>query len=410
MKKATILLFLIPFIGFAQNNECDCNSELNFIAAKLKSVPSFRSQVKKERIIENQRYLESISKEITADTNIDLNCVGYLQKYLKIVKDQHLYIIKNVKPVKGDFEAFYNRPFYKLTPIIKQDRESLLQKAANDNDAITTIYTNVSKSYKVIIIKDETAIDTYLGVLIYSNNEYWKPGQVRFILKKTEENKFDSFEYDGYHRPKYEVSYFKNGIVYPNHWIPESRWNDYKVNPYSIKGKEFRFKSLNETTNYLYLGSFSGSNTIKKKADSIYAVAENEIAKKSHLILDVRNNTGGGVRTYGPFLKLLSSYKNLTIYLIQNKNCGSACEQFILKLKNKKRLTILGEHTKGTLAYGYGNGTEEFITPCYGFKFQPTSKKYEKYLKYETIGIPPDVFLDFKTDWIDQSLNYIKNN
>lgn len=404
-----MFLFCISINITAQNKDCDCIKELDFVAGKLKKVPSFRSQMKGRSDV-HQKFIALLEEEIRRDKNISLNCIAYLQKYLTIIKDRHLYIVKQVEPVEGDFNAFYQRMPYRLTPFYDTPSEELIANTENDNDPLTTVYRNMSESYTIAVIKDPDTSGEYLGILLSSNNKYWKKGQLRFILKKTAENKYDHFEYNAYHYPNHRMAYFKEGVLYPNRWIPKHKWSDYKFNPYARGENTFDFKELSATTNYLYLGSFNGSNANKRKADSILAIASKYIGKKSKLILDVRNNTGGGIRTYQPFIDALQTYKGLTIYLIQNTNCASACEQFILKLKAKTNTILLGEATKGVIAYGYGNGTESYKTPCFGYKFQPTRKKFEKYLEYETTGIPADLNLDFKSDWVSQVLQYANNN
>ena len=399
---STIFL-LFPLFFYAQ---CDCSQELDFVAAKLKKVPSFKSQIKNKKV--HEAYIVALKKEIEKDDNIQLNCLGYLQKYLKTVRDQHLYIIKKEAPVNGDLEAFYQREGYKLTPVNTTPGIELIQSAKTDNDPITTVYRNISKNYKLVIVKDSP--DVYHGIILESDNPYWKKGQVRLVLGKGTGEKFEQFEYNGYHQVRYAQAYFKNKVLYPSIWIPLEKEDAFKINPYKSKPYTFNFESVNESTNYLYLGSFDGSNSNKRKADSIYTIASKFIGGKPKLILDVTNNGGGGIRTYKPFIDLLSTYDKLTIYLIQNKFCASACEQFILKLKAKANVVILGENTRGTLAYGYGNGTDSYSTPCYGFKFQPTSKKFERYLKYETTGITPDVQLHNKTSWVSQVEAYLKEN
>ena len=37
-----------------------------------------------------------------------------------------------------------------------------------------------------------------------------------------------------------------------------------------------------------------------------------------------------------------------------------------------------------------------------------TSKKHKEYLEFESKGVPPDIFLEYNKDWIDQTKELIQ--
>lgn len=389
-----LLWFLFSQISIAQQTDCNCINDLDFLVSKMNDAVSFKSQITDQKSLD--RHVEEIKAAINQDENIGLNCLAYLQKYLTIVKDNHLYIIDQKTDV--DYSHFF-------TTVNKFDE--LRENASLDpKDELTGVY-NLLSMYKVAVIKEKDG--QYNGIILETTNNKWLPGQTKFILNK-QENTIEGVFYDGLQRPKFVKIEYKNGRLYPERWIKESQQDLISYDPYKMDDDKFQYKKLNATTHYVRLGSFSGMNGTYKSAGQLLDIMEKEITS-GNIILDLRNNGGGGPRTSDLFKKYFKKRKDdLSIYVIQNLYCGSDCEQFLLKLKDQQTIKAFGENTKGALAYGFGNySSPSFETPCYGFTFGITTVKYEQYLQYEIIGIAPDVYLNFKEDWIQQVLHIIEN-
>jgi len=71
------------------------------------------------------------------------------------------------------------------------------------------------------------------------------------------------------------------------------------------------------------------------------------------------------------------------------------------------KATHLGERTKGALTYGMNYGTT-YESPSGLFKIVPTDMKFNKWLKYEEVGVQPEVTLDPSKNWLDQTIEIIK--
>ncbi|MNK10153.1 Peptidase family S41 [compost metagenome] len=173
------------------------------------------------------------------------------------------------------------------------------------------------------------------------------------------------------------------------------------------KGNEnFEYKILNDKIGYLRLSSFSSSTENIKKSEVFYQKISDTL-ETVNLIVDVRNNGGGGFKTSQKFINLLKKYKG-NIFVLQNSATVSNAEQFILELKPLKKVTTLGEQTRGTITFGSNYGTK-IVLPSGRFTFYPTDMKgTNRDLAYESKGINPDITLDvFKSDWIEQTLEYI---
>lgn len=398
MKKTLtgLLLIFSFYTTFAQNDSCSCSSELDYVATQLKSTPSYKSQIK--NTTRHDAYLAGIQDKINQDPDIDRNCLAYLQQYLKVLKDEHNYIVDRSE----------NTDYTALTPFYDKSMEAIYAQNELHNDAITGTY-KLLDFYTVVVTKSEADSKVYTAVVVESKNEQWQPGQIKFTLTKTGDY-FHGIFYDGNHSPRYQKIEFRAGRLYPERWIHDDFKANWQVNNYQIQGDTFEYKKLTDKTHYIRLGDFDGDNTTYGQAmDLLEQLKQNY--SSGNLIIDLRNNGGGGRRTSDPFVKYLKKIKkDIQIYIVQNRNVGSNSEQFILKLKSQiGAITTFGENTRGALAYGFGNYAKpSLITPCFGYSLGLTTTKYERFLKYEGVGLAPDFYLDSKTAWIDQVLAKIE--
>ena len=76
-----------------------------------------------------------------------------------------------------------------------------------------------------------------------------------------------------------------------------------KVNYSHNFDNKIEYKTLNDSTSYLRISSFSSE--LNAKIDSLYKKIDSEILKKPYLIIDVRNNGGGSDGNVYPLLKYI---------------------------------------------------------------------------------------------------------
>lgn len=179
-------------------------------------------------------------------------------------------------------------------------------------------------------------------------------------------------------------------------------------NPIDIDEKEYEknfvnrnlpeFRNLNDSTVYVRIPSFNYK--LWKELDQFYDSISPVLKNKKKIIVDIRNNSGGGERMYKQLIKILkSNSKKSKIAVVFNKKCASACEEVALILIKNKHIKTFGENTNGQFAYGFIKG---YKTPNCGFSFITTTKRYDDRLKYEYIGVAPEYVLskDEESDWI----------
>jgi C-terminal processing protease CtpA/Prc len=99
-----------------------------------------------------------------------------------------------------------------------------------------------------------------------------------------------------------------------------------------------------------------------------------------------------------------------TISVLVNSNTISAAELFLISAKQSKKVMVFGENSSGggdkLDAYPVSIGCDNVVI------FIPISirigESYKKPIDY--IGIPPDIRIPGRVDWIDFVLKYRKNH
>ncbi|OAB79893.1 S41 family peptidase [Cochleicola gelatinilyticus] len=140
-----------------------------------------------------------------------------------------------------------------------------------------------------------------------------------------------------------------------------------------------------------------------KELDAVYTILP-KVAKNKDLIIDLRNNSGGGERMYKELLHILKKRNADQTVLLINRNCASATEAFIFKASKFKKVLSMGENTNGQFAYGE---IKRNVTPHLGIVILIPTKVYKQWLPYEYIGLAPDKHVDTKTS-MSYALEYLE--
>ena len=85
---------------------------------------------------------------------------------------------------------------------------------------------------------------------------------------------------------------------------------------------------------------------------------------EENVIIDLRNNRGGGIRNSQHLFDKLKQHKG-NFYILINFYTISLGEQFVLKMKKLSNVQVLGKKSIGILSYG----------PNYGTNYNTPSKK-----------------------------------
>lgn len=159
---------------------------------------------------------------------------------------------------------------------------------------------------------------------------------------------------------------------------------------------------LSETST-LRVPAQPGKSPILREATAFYHAVKDSLSTPN-LVVDLRNNPGGGNRTSLLFYRLLKKHRG-QIFVLVNFLTVSNAEQFTVKIKNGPNVTLLGDRTRGMLSYGH-RYSESRVTPSGRFRvyFSDMKDHRKRYLPYEGRGIEPDFHLDGDRDWPRQVL------
>ncbi|MEO1435036.1 MAG: hypothetical protein AAFV80_05825 [Bacteroidota bacterium] len=411
MKKLLyLLLFLFPFGGFAQS--CDCQEALDFTLETLKNAPSYKEQIKGQQVKAFNASVQTIRKRIDQDQWIESNCLAYVSEVLKLVKDEHLYAIPaadRTLPKKEEdpaaYEAFMqsdkvtNLPSYQGNFAALKDR--LTQTDFKDLEGI---YTDVNEMLEIGVVQVEEEIH---GIVLTSKSDFWIPEQLLFRIVKRGEKDYAGYYFDTHRDTRYFTESSPKRMI--DNW---AIWKDLdNRSPWLVVDRMAvePVQRLDEDVVYLYLASFKGTTENIRRMNAIYEEVGSLLPNIKHVIIDVRNNGGGGQVSYNRLLEKLKDYEEqIQVHVIMNRKTGSAAEIFSAILK-KKGAIWYGENSRGALDYRYSNkfnGKDNGGTvPCWGYRLGITVAKNPgkiRALKAEVTGLSPDVYLHDDEIWRDQ--------
>jgi len=400
-----ILLFIINSVS-SQSKTCDCKTDLDFLVEKMKRMPSYKKQIKGDKKADFENTYQELVSKMKQPLPIE-DCYKLLLKQTLLVNDSHFSLGYKNAILSNDVlkdslklnvfklsEAFTNHP--KTDKDLAELKQNLEAKPI---DAIEGIY-NYRKLQKIGVHYSEDKKEL-IGVLLENTLSQWEIGDIIFYATRTNGNKYNLY----YYHPDTRKPGFVKSISLENGrlWGYKKEGNSLNFELPIEEQSDWEFKTINDDTQYIYLGTFG--NREKKKHKSFFNDIENKLTAKN-IIVDLRSNRGGNQKFSDPYLKLLKS-KN--VYVLTNCFTGSNGEQFTYKLKQLKNAKHLGQTTRGIIAYGMNYGYK-FNTPSGYFKLTPTDMNFHQFYEYEGKGVAPDIKLDFESDWIEQTLAIIEKD
>lgn len=375
----TLLISLLGLAAFAQQDQNQ--TDLNALYQAIQKMPSYKKLLKGDA--NYQQIYEDVKGKIKdADEKTTFK---QLSRLIYPINDNHL--------------GFYRTPdsvlkvAYVSLPINTDSlRKQLVQKDKNELEGIYYmgeydfgLYTTDQQHYKMVLLKN--------GVLMSE-------------IIKTPYGGYDCIQYGGRNVPYQLIKNIRliNGTLIGTPFV-KSKEKSFSALAKSTEN--FEYKPLGQEMGYLRLSSFGTNNANIKKSEEFFKTIDGGLASK-YLIVDLRNNTGGGYKTSQKFIDLFKKYKG-KIFMLQNAQTVSNAEQVIIELKGQKNVVTLGEQSKGMITFGSNYG-KTVLLPSGRFTFYPTDMNgIDKELAYESKGVDPDVLLDpYKGDWIEQTLEYIK--
>ncbi|GAA4314006.1 S41 family peptidase [Compostibacter hankyongensis] len=425
MAKLVIAIFFLisPLRTYAQTYK-SYQADLDKLYTLLTKTPSYKDQIKGKKRRDYQKLYEQL-KQDTA---------GMVTEY-----DAFLNLVRLFFPFRDNHLGFYRIPGYFLTRTQFQDSAAIRKyrtskifleypKTQINLDSLELVLKKVPKDsvegiyhyghYLKIGLFQTHLKGAYQGVVLSTTLPGWQKGQIAAWL----------YEYmPGYFRAVYAHPVWKILTLYSNEkYRDQSLINSYfyasiteaiyTKNPgesgYANIGKNtptFQFHALTPDIQYIRIGSFSASPSALKISETFYNRIKDSLTAP-HIIVDLRNNTGGGIKASEKYRKLFKTLsKKKKIYVLINNGTMSEGERFALSMKKLSNVTTFGQTTRGTIAYGSNYGKTEKLPDGKFLVYITDMKDPHHYFRYESLGIPPEIFLKRDRDWIDQVVEEIEN-
>ncbi len=391
----------------AQSDSCTCKEDFDFLHEKVKKSPPYKTEKK----ITNDLYLK-LSEEIK-NVDSDYECFVLLNRFLMALNDNHSNVYGSdtgatteIREDETKYKAFKKSELFDSYPRPEINIDSLLSvldyKAISEIEGIYTIPDKMT-----IAVYSNSGSNEFMALVVDSEMDLWARGELLYTMIPYGNDYLRCI--GGSLSSKRMIAYserIKEGIFLTMGFQKDTTSINYSKSIHA-DAKYIR-QEISPEISYIKIGSFSGMYPTLSDAENFYKSLDGTLDKKN-LIIDLRDNGGGGDRNSKNLYKLIKNYlKKNKVYIISNHRTASNAEQFIAKLNTNANCTILGHRTNGTVTYETGNAN--YNLPCDRFLAVLTHKKHKDYIKYESKGINPDVILDMKSNWLDQVVEYIQNN
>lgn len=416
MRKALFLSCIcFPILINAQGD--DFSKDLAALKEVLQKTPSYKAQIKGERKKEYDALYEQLLSNSPAN-KYEQDYFVQLARLLFPIRDNHLgfYQLPDYSRFKNrdSIAAFVASPEfekYPSAPINIDSLENILK--SKPDSSIEGIY-HYGPHYSVGVYKSDER--EYTGVVISSEINLWKKGQVAVWLYETEPKIYKAI----YAHPltknfiyqpieKYRNEQLLNSFFYRSYISsPYSKYPD-RVDHVHLPSNAplFELKNISPEVQYLLVRSFQANKKTSDQSRAFYDSVKNMLTAKT-LILDLRNNQGGSAREAAKYLKLIKQFaKRGKVYILQNNGTISQAEIFILSLKRKPNIFFAGQTTKGMLSYGSNYGKTVLLPGKVHQIYITDMKGSSGRLKYEDVGIDAEIPLDNGSDWIEQILKLL---
>ncbi|GAA0871796.1 hypothetical protein GCM10009117_09420 [Gangjinia marincola] len=395
-----MLVSSFSLLSAQKNNECSCKQDLHQLHLELIRTPAFNENKEAYKA----KHREALEEVKNIKTTFD--CFEMLSRLTLPLNDNHLRVYGPATTKKQDSVAFNRLKVVNLVSVIPNvdiDLDSLEQRLEfRKSEDLEGIYH--SATLKVALYHDLDRKE-YVAVVLEADHPLWERGEVfstyvpygKEYLLATGTN-FNTRRLISYTEQILEGRLLSAGLKKDT----LKRYFDKAPNP----EETYLRKELSDQVTYLKIGSFKSFYPTLSEAEAFYETLEDSL-NKPNLIIDLRDNTGGGDRNSDILYKIIKKYiKDNQLYILVNYNTASNAEQFAVKLMQKDNVTVLGQQTKGTIAYEIKD--DPMKLSCTKFIAILPSKKHAEFLRYESQGIQPKVELTTDLSWMEQVMEFIE--
>lgn len=329
-----VLAFIFSNVGYAQS--CNCASNFDWVKKTFEQNDAgfkYVIDTKGEQAYNNHN--QAFGKKVKAEKDFN-KCAALLYDWLTFFRSGHISIRVNEK-----MQATNTAPATKQIPnaeilavAIPEFEKYLDSKTTTDFEGIWD-----SSPYKVGIRKEG---DHYIGFIIESAADTWKPGQVKLKITTSGGVSHAVYYLRDHSRQETDVieltgkNHLKVGAMNLVRLTPKLEDEPeviaylkllYAAKPY--------LEQLNSTTLLLRIPSFKQG--AKKDIDSLLAANRAKLLSTENLIIDIANGTGGSD----------GSYEELIPYLYTNPIRTLGVEYLSTQLNNQRMQDFINKPEYG---------------------------------------------------------------
>lgn len=463
MKVSRIFLLSIFFFPVSSNAQtCDCSQEFNHIRQFVETnYAGFSDKV--SRLSDKADYIRMVNlleKEVKTKNAYE-KCLFMISRYLDFFKDEHIQVSANFNAVKPDTGFIPYKETIKLTG-------EQISKLKSSSGSEGVYYFRFDTAYRIALIRNETPLRDFVGVIVDSKLPSWKKGMVKFEAKKVNDSLLKGVLYLRNHMPKVEWFFLGRNTI-GGDW---QREGTEQVKNQNSGYQPVASKKLSDKTFYIKVSNFNPSNA--KNIDSVVNVNKSLIESLPNLVLDLRDNGGGSDFSYLPLLPYLytnpvktigvdvlsteaningwkkilddedvpvkskesiwgmiskmeiakgrlvniaedeidSSFQVLPnpkkVVILINRGCASTTEQFLLFARQSTKVMLLGENTKGVLDYSNMRDSAFSCMPYILHYATTRSRRLDLNQGIDNAGIKPDKYLPAGSDWIAEAMKLLE--
>lgn len=263
--------------------ECDCLKNIKLLQQKVEeNQASYQHQVIEQKRIDDYTIHKSKINNQAVKILTKKDCNGLVSLYLSFFRDEHCFISHSDN----------------YTPQSNINVKSK-RKRSDDIFPFEGLWYFQDGSFSINVIPANSTFGKWVAVIDKDKSKSWKKEQLKIEFINKPDGSFDCIYWSKNLIPKsYKVSLTDSALIIGRNLV---FYRKTQVVPDNTSNtNDLHFKQLSEQTNYLKLPSFDLS--YKSKIDSLIAKNRIEITSKKNLIIDIRNNGGGGFDAFKSIL------------------------------------------------------------------------------------------------------------
>lgn len=349
------LFFVFAFFSSKAQN-CNCGDNFRFVVERIKkNYVGYKDKVNVSNKYKFERFTDSLQNE--ANKAPKYQCLPVLRTWLSFFKDKHLGITyEDSNYSKEQIRSYYAND--EKTAWTDSLFTSYLSEKHRSLDSLEGIWKDHTGTYQIGIVKDKKSKNDFIGFIIKADGARWMPQQVKLRISK-KDGKYSLKYYRAVDHSRNSLSFtarkdtltLGDGVV-TSKWYKNSVVVPQPSQENENNGVSAEFRILDDKTCLFEMPSFASLANVNVM-DSLIKKNSGEIDKRSHLIIDLRNNYGGSVLVYdklipytytNPILtegaSVLATEENIRDYYSNIPSNASDSRKKVLK----RNLSILKSH------------------------------------------------------------------